>query len=193
MKSLIIPLPRKNIDTDLIIPADFLKGTSKEGLGQYLFDRLRKDDPTFPFNLEKYRQASILVTQDNFGCGSSREHAAWALKDWGIAAIIAPSYSDIFYNNALKNFLLPIKLDAEIVESMLERAAEIDLVLEIDLEKQRVILPGGEFYDFHINPYRKYCLTKNLDDLDYLLEAKDEIAAFEKKRDQNLFFDLNKI
>lgn len=194
IKSHIIPLPRKDVDTDLIIPADYLKGTGKAGLGKYLFCRLKQQEKDFPFNLAKYSGAQILLAQENFGCGSSREHAPWALRDWGIRAIIAPSFGDIFYSNSLKNGLLPVVLDKEIVETIFEReSGAAKFILEIDLNQQKVLLPGGEVYDFKIDPYRKECLIHNMDDLDYLLKNRLEIAAYEKQHDKNLFFDLSKI
>jgi len=194
IKSQIIPLQRKDVDTDLIIPADYLKGTGKEGLGKFLFKRLRDEDSNFPFNLAKYKGAEILVTQDNFGCGSSREHAAWALKDFGIKVIVATSFSDIFHSNAFKNGLLPIVLDAEIIETLFEReSARGSLVLEIDLPEQRIVLEGGEMYDFEVDPYRKYCLINEMDDLDYLLSNLDVIRRFESEHDGNLFFNLKEL
>lgn len=194
IKSQIIPLPRKDVDTDLIIPADFLKGTGKEGLGKYLFFRLKKQEKDFPFNLKKYAAAQIIVAQENFGCGSSREHAPWALKDWGIKAIIAPSFGDIFYNNSLKNGLLPIVLDKKIVETIFERElASKKFEIKIDVSEQRVILPGNEIYDFEIDAYRKECLIRGMDDLDYLLKNLPTIRKFNKKHDKKLFFDITKV
>lgn len=190
IKSQIIPLDRKDVDTDLIIPADYLKGTGKEGLGKHLFQRLRDNEPDFPFNLAKYRDAEVLVAGDNFGCGSSREHAAWALKDWGVKAIIAPSFSDIFHSNALKNGLIPVVLDEEIVETIFERESTAEkLKLEIDLSQQRVVLEGGESYDFEIDPYRKHCLLNNMNDLDYLLSNLQTIRNHESK----VFFNLKQL
>lgn len=194
IKSQIIPLPRKDVDTDLIIPADFLKGTGKDGLGQHLFARLKKQEKDFPFNQKKYANGEILVAQENFGCGSSREHAPWALKDWGIKAIIAPSFGDIFYNNSLKNGLLPIVLDKEIVETIFEReSASKKFEIQINVSEQRVILPGGEAFDFEIEAYRKECLINEMDDLDYLLKNIPSIKKFEKEHSRNLFFDISKI
>lgn len=193
IKSRIIPLVMKDVDTDLIIPADYLKGTGKDGLGQFVFKRLRDEDKNFPFNLPEYADSEILVVQDNFGCGSSREHAAWALKDWGVKVIVAPSFSDIFHSNAFKNGLLPIVLGAEVVETLLERASEDFLELDVDLSMQSLSLPGGETFDFEIDPYRKYCLINGMDDLDYLLSNADDIKTFEAGRARNLFCNLDKI
>ncbi len=194
IKSQIIPLPRKDVDTDLIIPADFLKGTGKTGLGQYLFHRLRQQDADFPFNLPQYAKAKILVAQENFGCGSSREHAPWALTDWGIKAIIAPSFGDIFYSNSLKNGLLPIVLTSEVVETIFERQSASQMFeIEIDVPNQRVILPGGESYDFEIDAYRKECLINDMDDLDYLMANLQNIKGFKKESDKNLYFNIAKL
>lgn len=194
IKSHIIPLPRKDVDTDLIIPADFLKGTGKTGLGKHLFCRLKEQEKDFPFNKKEYAKAKILLAQENFGCGSSREHAAWALTDWGIQVVITPSFGDIFYSNSLKNGLLPIVLDKEIVETIFEReSASGKLNVQVDVEHQKVILPGGESYDFQIDPYRKDCFINGMDDLDYLLKSTPEIQSFVKKHKRELFFDVSKI
>lgn len=178
IKSRIIPLPRTDIDTDLIIPADFLTTTSKKGLGEHVFARLRMMEPDFPFNLEKYNGARILVAKKNFGCGSSREHAAWALRDWGIEVVIAPSFSDIFFSNAMKNGILPIILGEKIVDGIFEFG---DCEIEVNLKEQKVIFPNGEIFSFQIDQYRKECLLKNMDDLDYLLSQMSEIEKFDKK------------
>lgn len=186
IKSKIVPLPRADIDTDLIIPADFLTTTSKKGLGEHVFARLRIMEANFPFNLKKYREAKILVTKKNFGCGSSREHAAWALRDWGIEVVIAPSFSDIFFSNAMKNGILPIILDEKIVNEIF---AAGDCEIEVNLGEQKVILENGEEYGFQIDAYRKECLLKDMDDLDYLVSQMDEIEKFDKKHGKNIFFD----
>jgi 3-isopropylmalate dehydratase small subunit len=178
IKSKIIPLPRADIDTDLIIPADFLTTTSKKGLGEHVFARLRMMEENFPFNLKKYCYAKILVTKKNFGCGSSREHAAWALKDWGIEVVIAPSFADIFFNNAMKNGILPIILEEKIVNEIF---AAGDCEIEVNLKDQKVVLENGKVCDFQIDPYRKECLLMNMDDLDYLLSQMNEIKKFDKK------------
>jgi 3-isopropylmalate/(R)-2-methylmalate dehydratase small subunit len=188
-----IPLPMNDVDTDLIIPADYLKVTTKEGLGQFLFKRLCDREPNFPLNLPQHRSSQILVARDNFGCGSSREHASWALKDWGIRVVLATSFADIFYSNALKNFLLPIALPAAIIEKILN-APEIGagkFAISIDLEKQEVSLPGGESASFLINPYRKECLQNEIGDMEYLLFKKKEIEAFDAKRRSQMFFKGN--
>jgi len=184
--SKIVPLPRSDVDTDLIIPAEFLTTTTKKGLGEHLFARLRMMEENFPFNLAKYRDAKVLVVRKNFGCGSSREHAAWALKDWGIEVVIAPSFADIFYNNALKNGILPIMVDEKVVEKIF---AIGDCEVEVRVEEQKTVLPDGESVEFQIDPYRKECLLKNMDDLDYLLKNMSEIEKFDKEHLKNIFFD----
>lgn len=186
IKSKIVPLPREDIDTDLIIPADFLTTTDKKGLGEHVFARLRVMEPDFPFNLRRYQGASILVVKKNFGCGSSREHAVWALRDWGIEIVIAPSFADIFFNNAMKNGILPIVLDEKIVNEIF---AAGDCEIEVNVAAQKVILPSGEVFNFQIDPYRKECLLKGMDDLDYLVSRMFEIERFDKKHAENIFFD----
>lgn len=191
IKSKIIPIPRKDIDTDLIIPATHLKTTVRTGMANYLFQGLRIMYPKFPLNLKKYDKAEIMVTGENFGCGSSREHAAWAIADWGIKAIIAPSFSDIFYSNALKNKILPIILDEKIVNRIFkdEKCSKL-YKIEIDIEKQIITLPDGEKYGFNLDPYRKKCFIEGTDDMGYLLENIKEIIDF--KNNQKVFFDLSK-
>lgn len=164
-------IPRSNIDTDLIIPAKYLSTTSREGLGEGLFAELRRTEKNFPLNDKRNRDAKILITGENFGCGSSREHASWALRDWGIQAIIAPFFADIFYNNALKNQILPIALPKKVVE-------KISGKVKIDLEKQIVKLQNGETHKFEIDPYRKECLLMEIDDFDYLLKNINTIKRF---------------
>lgn len=187
IKSKIIALDRNDVDTDLIIPADFLTVTTKNGLGMHLFDRLKKMDPNCPFNLDKFRQVKVMVTGDNFGCGSSREHAAWALGDWGIAVVIAPSFADIFFNNAMKNGILPIVLEKKIVDKMMKGGD-----IQIDLPEQKVSFEA-EVYHFAIDPYRKECLTEGMDDLDYLLANLGEISEFDLKHKSKIFFDISKL
>ena len=191
--SQIIPIPRRDIDTDLIIPAEFLTGTVKTGLGKHLFDRVKQSDEDFE-RLEDHPGAQILVTRDNFGCGSSREHAAWALHDWGIRAIIAPSFADIFKSNAMKNGILPVMLAEDTVETILAGGMnEKSYGVTVDLPKQLVTLPDGSEHAFEIDPYRKTCLMEGMDDLDYLLAHQKEIAAYDERRVKQLFFDVSKI
>lgn len=183
-----IPLPTENIDTDQIIPARFLKATSREGFGENLFRDWRyaegdekRPNPDFILNNPRF-SGKILVAGKNFGCGSSREHAAWAIKDFGIEVIISSFFADIFKNNALNNFLLPIQLSSKFVEKLLaaiEMNPELDIV--VNLAEQKVGYSGGE-EKFAINPYKKMCLSKGLDDIEYLLSIKSEIEAFEKDK-----------
>lgn len=190
----IIPLPRADIDTDVIIPAEFLTVTTTKGLGKHLFARLREIDADFPFNQEKYRNAQILVTRRNFGCGSSREHAAWALNDWGIQAVLAPSFADIFYSNALKNKIIPIVLDDKTIEKIFALESQTSSYeVTIDLIAQTVKLPGGETHTFDIDPYRKECLIKGYNDIDYLISVLPHIAKYEQEHHKKLFFDMQKV
>ncbi|KZD07918.1 3-isopropylmalate dehydratase small subunit [Oceanibaculum pacificum] len=181
------PLPMVNIDTDMIIPKQYLKTIKRTGLGQFLFDEMRRDstgkeNPDFVLNKEPYTKAEILVAGDNFGCGSSREHAPWALKDFGIRAVIAPSFADIFYNNCFKNGLLPIKLPEEIVEQLMEDAKlGANARITIDLEKQEITRPSGETIAFEVDSFRKHCLINGLDDIGLTLQKDTKIAGYEEK------------
>jgi 3-isopropylmalate/(R)-2-methylmalate dehydratase small subunit len=176
-----VALPADDVDTDQIIPARFLKGTSKVGLGDSLFADWRAR-PGFPLLAPSARGAQILVTGVNFGCGSSREHAPWALVDWGFRAIIARSFADIFKENATKNGLLPIALSEEACE-LIEHALRVEPALEltVDLEGQRVNLPDGTSFRFLIDPFAKHCLASGLDELGYILSFADRIAAYEQR------------
>ncbi|OGH00461.1 MAG: 3-isopropylmalate dehydratase small subunit [Candidatus Lambdaproteobacteria bacterium RIFOXYD1_FULL_56_27] len=185
-------LNRNNIDTDQIIAKQFLKKTEKTGYGQYLFFDWRyladgSENPEFELNQKTFRGSSILVTGDNFGCGSSREHAPWALADYGFRAIIATSYADIFFNNCFKNGILPVLLQAEQRDQL---AAEITknpgVNLTVDLEKQEVTSPGGLKFSFEIDNFRKQKLLKGLDDIDFSLTLMDKIKAFENKQAKEL-------
>lgn len=187
IESKILPIPRKDIDTDLIIPADFLTTTTKEGLGQHVFDRLRKMEPDFPMNLPEYQDAQILVAGDNFGCGSSREHAPWALADWGIQVIIAPSFANIFHTNALNNGILCITLPEQVVDQIFQTAE-----VKVDLPNQTVTF-ANQTHNFEINPYKKTCLIENLSDMDYLLKHLPQIQEFEQQHQKNLFFHLQNL
>ena len=198
-KGLVIPLDRSNVDTDAIIPKQYLKSISRSGFGPTLFDDWRyvkagepgmdhskreiKED--FVLNLARYQGGSILLARENFGCGSSREHAVWALEDFGIRAVIAPSYADIFFNNSFKNGLLPLVLDESIVDTLFKAVeASEGYELTVDLEKQQVISPDGQFYDFEVDEFRKYCLLNGLDDIGLTLQHADDIRAYEEKRKQ---------
>jgi 3-isopropylmalate/(R)-2-methylmalate dehydratase small subunit len=178
------PFFRPNIDTDQIIPARFLPKPRSGGFGQYLFHDLRFDStgaerPEFILNHPAHRDTRIVVANANFGCGSSRENAVWALSDYGVAVVIAPSFGDIFYNNSVKNGLLPVRLPHPIVSDLLERIAEApDIKLRVDLEAQTVTLPDGAIHFFEIDPFAKHCLLNGFDELDYTLSHRDEIAAF---------------
>ena len=185
------PLPLINIDTDMIIPKQFLKTIQRSGLGKNLFDEMRfKDDgsenPDFVLNQPAYRQTEILVAGDNFGCGSSREHAPWAIKDFGIRCVIAPSYADIFYSNCFKNGILPIALPQEQVDVLMAEAEKgSNARIEIDLEAQTVSTSDGETFHFDVDPFKKHCLMNGLDDIGLTLEKADSIAAFEKTTAQS--------
>ena len=181
------PLMMINIDTDMIIPQQFLKTIKRSGLGVHAFSNIRYDDAgaereDFILNQGDYRQAEILIAGDNFGCGSSREHAPWALKDFGIKCIIAPSFADIFYGNCFKNGLLPIKLDQHVVDKIVESANNSgNNRLKIDLENQVIEDRGGNSYSFEIDPFRRHCLMNGLDDIGLTLQKQDKIQAFEQK------------
>lgn len=185
------PLPVVNCDTDKIIPARFLKAIKKTGLGKGLFDAMRyKPDgteiPEFVLNKEPYRQAAILIAQDNFGCGSSREHAPWALVDFGIRCIIAPSFADIFYTNCFKNGMLPITLPDALVEQLMKDAElGANATFTIDLVEQKIVRPNGETVAFDLDPFRKHCLLEGLDDIGLTLEEAPRIEKFEGEQAQS--------
>lgn len=197
LKGLVAPLDRENVDTDAIIPKQFLKSIHKTGFGQNLFDEWRYLDPGFPgkdpasrkpnpdfvLNHPRYLGASILLARKNFGCGSSREHAPWALDQYGFRALIAPSFADIFFNNSFKNGLLPIVLpEAQVARLFDEVAAFPGYTLTIDLQAQLVIKADGESIPFDIQPFRKYCLVNGLDDIGLTLRHAQDIKAFEAQR-----------
>jgi 3-isopropylmalate/(R)-2-methylmalate dehydratase small subunit len=182
------PLPMQNIDTDKVIPARFLKTIKRSGLGVHLFDPLRydsegKERSDFILNQDGYRNAQIIIAHENFGCGSSREHAPWALADFGIRCVIAPSFGDIFYNNSCKNGLLPIRLPRAICDTLIEDARQGDNArLTIDLERQVVVRPNGEAIHFDIDPFRKHSLLNGLDDIGQTLQQAPRIASYEAAR-----------
>lgn len=182
------PLPMANIDTDMIIPQKHLKTIKRTGLGIYAFSNIRYHDDgsereDFVLNQPAYRQAEILVTGENFGCGSSREHAPWALKDFGIKCVIAPSFADIFYGNCFKNGILPITLPQETIDLLLDDAGRgANAIITIDLEKQEVSGPDGGKVYFEIDPYRRHCLLNGLDDIGLTLQKKDTIADYEAQK-----------
>ena len=181
VKSIITPLDQVNVDTDQIVPKQFLKLIHKSGFGKFLFYNWRYDDnenikSDFVLNDSKYDNSKILVTGDNFGCGSSREHAIWALLDYGFSVVIAPSFADIFFSNCFKNGVLPISLDQKIVENLQQ---ELDTI-EVDLEKQ-IIKTCSEEISFEIDPYKKKILLEGLDDIAQTLQFEDKISEFEKE------------
>ena len=178
-----IPFGAKNIDTDIIIPAKWLKTITREGLGKGAFESLR-EDPDNIFDAPENQGAPILIAGDNFGCGSSREHAAWAIGDLGIRAVIAPSYSDIFSGNAVKNGILPVVLPQEAVDRLMEVAGGGDDI-HIDLEAQTVTTQFQDRFTFEIDPFRKHCLLGGLDEVSLTLESKEAISIFEADRDAN--------
>lgn len=197
LEGLIVPLDRANVDTDAIIPKQFLKSIQRSGFGPNLFDEWRYLDhgepgqdcsmrplnPEFVLNQPRYQGAQILLARENFGCGSSREHAPWALEDFGIRAIVAPSFADIFYNNCFKNGLLPIVLDAAIVDRLfVDAQMQPGYRLKIDLPEQIVSTPAGDEFAFAVDEHRKYCLMEGLDDIDLTLQHVDRIEAYEVER-----------
>ena len=202
--SQLIPLDRKDVDTDMIIPATFLTSTSQGGYGENLFRRLRDSEPDFPFNQERFQKAQILIARDNFGCGSSREHAVWALLEYGIRVVIAPSFADIFFSNSAKNGLVTVILQEAIVDRMIREAGEQEQYeVMVDLEGQVIKIPKmlkipgsrsqipkeeeGE-YTFPYDPFRKECILKGYDDFDYLMGRMGEIEGWQGKRDKELWY-----
>ncbi len=196
-EGLVAPMDRANVDTDLIIPKQFLKSIKRSGFGPNLFDELRyldegqpgedcSDRPInseFPLNFPRYAGASILLARENFGCGSSREHAPWALEDYGFRAIIAPSFADIFYNNCFKNGVLPVVLPADQVEELFTQLyAEEGYRLTVDLQAQEVRLSDGRSFSFPVEEYRRLCLLEGLDDIGVTLKSADAIRAYEAQR-----------
>jgi 3-isopropylmalate/(R)-2-methylmalate dehydratase small subunit len=196
-KGLVAPMDRENVDTDAIIPKQFLKSIRKTGFGPHLFDAdryldtgfpgmdlsTRKINPDFVLNQQRYQGASVLLARKNFGCGSSREHAPWALDQFGFRAVIAPSFADIFFNNCFKNGLLPIVLpEAQVAKLFDEAKAFVGYQLTVDLERQVVIKPDGAALAFDVQAFRKYCLLNGLDDIGLTLRHKDKITAFEAER-----------
>ena len=197
LDGLVAPLDRANVDTDAIIPKQFLKSIKRSGFGPNAFDEWRYMDvgqpgqdssnrprnPDFVLNQDRYQGASILLTRDNFGCGSSREHAPWALEDYGFRVLIGTTFADIFFNNSFKNGLLPIMLPADEVNALFEQAETTPgYRLKVDLVAQTVTRPDGKAIHFEVDAFRKYCLLNGLDDIGLTLRHKDEIADFEAKR-----------
>ena len=197
LDGLVAPLDRANVDTDAIIPKQFLKSIKRSGFGPNLFDEWRyldvgqpgqdctgrPNNPDFVLNQDRYQGAGILLTRDNFGCGSSREHAPWALEDYGFRALVGTSFADIFFNNCFKNGLLPIRLPAAEVEQMFRQCTDTEgYRLSIDLSAQTVTRPDGKVLTFEIDPFRKECLLNGWDDIGLTLRHADEIRAFEARR-----------
>lgn len=195
-QGIVAPLDRSNVDTDLIIPKQFLKSIKRTGFGDNLFDELRYLDegflgqdinkrpknPDFVLNQARYAGASILLARKNFGCGSSREHAPWALNEYGFRTVIAPSFADIFYNNCFKNGMLPVILSEKDVDELFNECFEnVGYQLTVDLENQKVISPSGKEYSFEVDAFRKHCLLNGLDDIGLTLQHADDIKAFEEK------------
>ena len=181
------PMPLVNIDTDMIIPKQFLKTIKRSGLGVNLFDEMRygqdgNEIPDFVLNQPAYREAEIIVAGDNFGCGSSREHAPWALKDFGIKSVISTAFADIFYNNCFKNGVLPIALPQEVVDVLMKDAEKgSNARISVDLEAQTVTTSDNEVFSFELDPFKKHCLLNGLDDIGLTMEKVDAISAFEAK------------
>ena len=189
MQGIAIPMNITDIDTDIIIPAQYLTSTSQTGYGKYAFTRL-KANPDFVLNQEKYQGAPILITGANFGCGSSREHAVWAIKELGIQAIIAPSFADIFANNAKKNGLVLIQQPQNIVDDLLAKAESDELSININIEKQTIETDNNTL-EFTLNSFFKHCLINGLDELDYLMSNIEGIKEFKEKQINNTLFINN--
>lgn len=199
MTAIVAPMDRANVDTDAIIPKQFLKSIKRSGFGPNLFDEWRYEDvgqpdadnsgrplrKDFVLNQPRYQGAKILLTRENFGCGSSREHAPWALKDYGFDVIIAPSYADIFFNNSFKNGILPIILDDKTVDKLFQEVyATEGYQLTVDLQAQQIVKPNGETIAFEVDSFRRHCLLHGLDDIGLTLQHQDDIKAYEAKRKQ---------
>ncbi len=180
-------MPLVNIDTDMIIPKVFLKTIKRSGLGVNLFDEMRYDregneKPDFVLNKTQYREAKILVAGDNFGCGSSREHAPWAIADFGIKCVVSTSFADIFYNNCFKNGILPVVLPQDQVDILMKDAEKgSNSIIEVDLENQTIASSDGEVFSFEVDPFKKHCLLNGLDDIGLTMEKEDQITAYESK------------
>ena len=188
LRGVAAPLNMINIDTDKLIPKQFLKTIKRTGLGKHLFNEMRfnedgSEKQDFVLNKSAYREASIIVAGDNFGCGSSREHAPWALLDFGIKCVISTSFADIFYNNCFKNGILPIVVNKQQLDLLMDDAENgANAVLDVDLEAQEIIRPSGEKVTFEIDEFRKHCLINGLDDIGLTMEKEENIDNFEKRR-----------
>ncbi|MDX8398327.1 MAG: 3-isopropylmalate dehydratase small subunit [Mariprofundaceae bacterium] len=199
LKGLVVPMDRANVDTDAIIPKQFLKSIKRTGYGPFLFDEWRYEDvgepemdcsnrplrKDFILNQERYQGANILLTRENFGCGSSREHAPWAIADYGVSCVISSSFADIFYNNCFKNGILPVVLSAAEMDVLFsETQAQVGYQLSVDLQAQTVITPAGQVFKFEVEAFRKHCLLNGLDDIGLTLQRSNEIHQYEEKRQQ---------
>lgn len=197
LTAIVAPLDRANVDTDAIIPKQFLKSIKRSGFGPNLFDEWRYLDhgepgmdnsqrqinPDFVLNNPRYRNAKILLARENFGCGSSREHAPWALLDYGFRVILAPSFADIFYNNCFKNGILPIQQDSKVMDSLFNDVeTNQGYQITVDLNQQQIVKPNGETITFDVDPFRKHCLLNGLDDIGLTLQHVDDIKAYEQNR-----------
>jgi len=180
----------KDVDTDLIIPAQFLTSISRDGYGENLFKRLRENDSNFPLNQEKYKGSQILLVDSNFGCGSSREHAVWALAGWGFKVVIGKSFADIFSGNSSKNGLLLVVLPEEQIDKMLEKAKEQALSVTVSLADQKVTMPSGEEYSFEYDSFRKHCMLNGLDDIDYIRSFESDVNQFRTEQKKHQRFSL---
>ena len=199
LNGLVVPLDRANVDTDAIIPKQFLKSIKRTGYGPFLFDEWRYEDvgqpemdcsnrpirKDFVLNQPRYQGAEIMLARENFGCGSSREHAPWAIVDYGISCVIAPSFADIFYNNCFKNGILPVVLKDEEMDMLFsETESHEGYKLNVDLEAQTVTTPSGQVFTFEVDDFRKHCLLNGLDDIALTLQQADKIKAYEERRKQ---------
>ncbi len=199
LNGLVVPLDRANVDTDAIIPKQFLKSIKRTGYGPFLFDEWRYEDvgqpemdcsnrpirKDFVLNQPRYQGAEIMLARENFGCGSSREHAPWAIADYGISCVIAPSFADIFYNNCFKNGILPVVLKDEEMDVLFsETESHEGYKLDVDLEAQTVATPSGQVFTFEVDDFRKHCLFNGLDDIGLTLQQANHIKAYEGKRKQ---------
>ncbi len=197
LNGIVVPLDRTNVDTDAVIPKQYLKSVKRSGFGQNLFDdwryldpgepgmdhRQRRQNPEFILNQKRYSGAEILLARENFGCGSSREHAVWALMDYGFRVVVAPSFADIFFNNSFKNGLLPIVLDPAKVDKLFSEVSDNEgYRLDVNLDKQAIKTPTGAVFTFEIDKFRKHCLLNGLDDIGLTLQHADDIRGYEQRR-----------
>ena len=188
--SKVVPVRIKDVDTDMLYPASFMTTVERTGHGKRLFQQLKAGDPNFSFNQERYNGSQILVSDWNFGCGSSREHAVWALTDWGIRVVIAKSFADIFSGNAGKNGLLLIVLPEDVVDEIMNQAEKGEYILNVNLETQSVTMPDGTVHHFEYDPFKKHCFLNGLDDIDYIFSHQDKIDEFRKRNQDTTFAEI---